>query len=82
MGEINMAILTKINDIKGKKVHAVVQSDKTHGEYYALIMNPSHTVKYAMTGKYKRFETLMNSVEKWAKEQGVAELSWDAKLKK
>jgi hypothetical protein len=35
-----------------------------------------------MTGKYKRFETLMNSVEKWAEEQGAAELSWDAKLKK
>jgi hypothetical protein len=69
-------------DVKGKKLHAVVQGDKTRGSFYALIMNPSHTIMYKMTGKYKRFETLMNSVEKWAKENHASELSWDKELKK
>jgi hypothetical protein len=69
-------------DVKGKKVHAVVEGDAKHKEFYALIMNPTHTILYKMTGKYTRFQTLMAAVEKWGKDEKVAELSWDAKLKK
>ena len=68
-------------NLKGKKIHAVVMGDKIHDEFYALIFNPTHTIRYHMTGKFKRFEALMAHVERWAKEQEVAELSWDAKQK-
>ncbi len=76
-GDLKMKI-----DVKGKKIHAIVEGDKAHSEYYALIMNPSHDILYHMTGKYKRFETLMTHVEKWAKDNDAKELSWDSKLKK
>jgi len=68
-------------DVTGKKLHAVVQGDVNHKEFYALVMNPTHKIVYKITGKYKRFETLMAAVERWAKENKVKELSWDAKLK-
>ena len=74
-------LITKPN-VKGLKVHAVVEGDAKHKSFYALVMNPTHTIMYKMTGKYKRFETLMAAVEKWGKEEGVKELSWDSKLKK
>lgn len=69
-------------DLKGKPVHIVIQGDAKSKSFYALILNPAHTVRYAMTGKYKEIGTLMAAIEKWAKKEGVKGLQWDKKLMK
>ena len=68
--------------LTGKPVHIVIQGDAKTKSYYALILNPAHTINYAMTGKYKEIGTLMSAVKKWAAKEGVTGLEWDSKLKK
>lgn len=71
-----------MTSLNGKTIHVVIQGDAKTKTFYALILNPEHTVKYGQTGKVPQLEKLVGSIERLAKKQGVKEIVWDAKLKR
>jgi hypothetical protein len=70
-----------MESLKGKIIHVVIQGDAKTKTFYALILNPEHTVKYGQTGKVERLNALVANIERMAKKDGVKEIVWDPKLR-
>jgi hypothetical protein len=71
-----------MESLKGKTIHVVIQGDANSHTFYALILNPAHTIKYGQTGKVPQLEKLVGNIERTAKKEGVKEIIWDAKFKR